>query len=207
MSVALKKGLSKQKKMLHPNSRKVNAIVKQNKKIVKREQMKQTGMMKQNLIREKMLWFKEHMKPKICPYTSELTAELLEKYIARYDEELKTIADKNKVRNKKNRSNASREDILRMSKERDEDEYNGCGIEIPNILNSTQCEMLRKWDGDVRYLPNFVFRRFGRRHVEQNKKMLMTNNAPDTESSPAQKDKENEKTKNAVKDKAEMDVD
>lgn len=41
--------------------------------------MKQTGMMKQNLIREKMLWFKEHMKPKICPYTSELTAELLEK--------------------------------------------------------------------------------------------------------------------------------
>lgn len=67
--------------------------------------------------------------------------------------------------------------------------------------------MLRKWDGDVRYLPNFVFRRFGRRHVEQNKKMLMTNNAPDTESSPAQKDKENEETKNAVKDKAEMDVD
>ncbi|XP_008551451.3 translation machinery-associated protein 16 [Microplitis demolitor] len=206
MSVVLKKGLSKQKKMLHPNSRKVTAIVKKSKKIEKREQSKQTGLMKQNLIREKMLWLKEHMKPQICPYTSELTGELLEKYIARHDEQLKGIAEKNKVRNKKNRSNASREDILRMSKERDLDEYNGCGIEIPNILNSTQCEMLRKWDGDVRYLPNFVFRRFGRRHVEQYKKILMTNASVD-EKLPIQKDKENNQTKNDVKEKTEMDID
>ncbi|XP_057337320.1 translation machinery-associated protein 16 [Microplitis mediator] len=206
MSVVLKKGISKQKKMLHPNSRKVTAIVKKSKKIEKREQSKQTGLMKQNLIREKMLWLKEHMKPQICPYTSELTGELLEKYIARHDEELKGIADKNKVRNKKNRSNASRKDILRMSKERDSDEYDGCGIEIPNILNSTQCEMLRKWDGDVRYLPNFVFRRFGRRHVEQYKKILMTN-APVDEKLPIQKDKENNKIKNDVKEKTEMDID
>lgn len=78
--------------------------------------------------------------------------------------------------------------------------------EIPNILNSTQCEMLRKWDGDVRYLPNFVFRRFGRRHVEQYKKILMTNASVD-EKLPIQKDKENNQTKNDVKEKTEMDID
>lgn len=27
--------------------------------------------------------------------------------------------------------------------------------------------MLREWDGDVRWLPNFTFRRFGKRHVEE----------------------------------------
>lgn len=31
-----------------------------------------------------MLWLKEHMKPQICPYTSELTGELLEKYVKFY---------------------------------------------------------------------------------------------------------------------------
>ncbi|XP_034937816.1 translation machinery-associated protein 16 [Chelonus insularis] len=179
MPSSKKEAFGKQKKVLHPNSRKMLAITKKNNRAIHKEQSKLAGTIKQNLIREKILWIQEHMVPDICPYTPELTAELLEKYIARHDEELDLIAQKNKVPNKKNRSHASREDILRMNKERDHDEYNGCGIEIPNILNSTQCEMLRKWDGDVRYLPNFVFRRFGKRHVEEmQRKILKSESKP-----------------------------
>ncbi|KAK0088521.1 hypothetical protein PV325_011720 [Microctonus aethiopoides] len=167
MSSVIKRELSKQKKILHPNSRKVRAIAKKSKKAIAREHTKQTGTVKQNLIREKMLWMIDHMVPNICPYTPQLTAELIEKYIARNDEEIQWIEEKNKLPGRKNQSHASRKDILRMNKERELDDYNGCGIEIPNILNSTQCEMLREWDGDVRWLPNFTFRRFGKRHVEE----------------------------------------
>ena len=39
--------------------------------------------------------------------------------------------------------------------------------EIPNILIAAQCTMLRKWDGDVRYIPNFMFRRFGKKHLTE----------------------------------------
>ncbi|XP_015120221.1 translation machinery-associated protein 16 [Diachasma alloeum] len=163
MSAIMKRELSKQKKMLHPNSRKILAIAKKSKKALNRENAKQTGSMKQNLIREKMLWMREHMVPDVCPYPASLTGELLEKYIARHDEEMAKIVE-SKL-GKKNRSHTSREDVLRMTKEREVEEYNGAGIEIPNILNSAQCEMLRQWDGDLRYLPNFSFRRFGKKHV------------------------------------------
>ncbi|XP_011310079.1 translation machinery-associated protein 16 [Fopius arisanus] len=163
MSAIMKKELMKQKKLLHPNSRKVLAIAKKSKKASNRVNAKQTGSMKQNLIREKMMWIREHMIPDVCPYPSNLTGELLEKYIARHDEEMSKIVE-GKL-GKRNRSRTSREDILRMMKERELEEYNGPGIEIPNILVSSQCEMLRKWDGELRYLPNFSFRRFGKKHV------------------------------------------
>ncbi|XP_046742657.1 uncharacterized protein LOC124409213 [Diprion similis] len=37
--------------------------------------------------------------------------------------------------------------------------------EIPDIFNPAQCEMLRNWDGELRYLPNFKFTRFGKNHL------------------------------------------
>lgn len=39
--------------------------------------------------------------------------------------------------------------------------------EIPDILNPTQCEMLRNWNGELRYMTNFKFRRFGKRHLNE----------------------------------------
>jgi len=39
--------------------------------------------------------------------------------------------------------------------------------EIPDILNRAQYEMLRKWQGELRFLPNFKFRRFGKKHFRE----------------------------------------
>lgn len=39
--------------------------------------------------------------------------------------------------------------------------------EIPDILTPPQCAMLQKWDGDLKFLHNFKFRRFGVKHLEQ----------------------------------------
>ncbi|XP_043274078.1 translation machinery-associated protein 16 [Venturia canescens] len=180
MSNTLKKELAKVKKMIHPNSRKSAAIAKKTVKITNRTRAKQAGSMKQMLVGEKMLWLQENMVPGVCPYTPELTMELLEKYIARHDEELDFIAQKNKVIGKKNKSHASREDILRMSKEREKEEYEASGIEIPNIMIASQCSMLQKWDGDLRYLPNFIFRRWGKKNLEEaiHKKSKAEKSAP-----------------------------
>lgn len=52
------------------------------------------------------------------------------RYIARNDEEIQRIDEKNKLPGRKNQSHASRKDILRMNKERELDDYNGCGIGI-----------------------------------------------------------------------------
>ncbi|XP_014468372.1 PREDICTED: translation machinery-associated protein 16 isoform X2 [Dinoponera quadriceps] len=123
-------------------------------------------MIKQNLIGEKMMWIQQNMVPDLCPYTSELTAELLLKYIRRNDEELEQIGIKHSVGGKRGRQHASREDLLRMTKMKEQVEFDTCGIEIPDILIPTQCEMLRTWNGELKLLPRFKFRRFGKVHLK-----------------------------------------
>ncbi|XP_076174912.1 translation machinery-associated protein 16 [Ptiloglossa arizonensis] len=165
MSIAMRKEYLKAKKIVHPNSRKSVAIAKRVKKLSHRQKAKMGGYVKQNLIGEKMLWIQEHMVPDVSPYTPELTARLLETYVARNDQELEQINIKRSIGSKRGRQHASREDALRMTKEREQEEYDTCGIEIPDILNTSQCEMLRNWNGDVKYINNFKFRRFGKKHL------------------------------------------
>ncbi|XP_016915709.1 translation machinery-associated protein 16 homolog [Apis cerana] len=170
MTTAMRKEFLKAKKIAHPNSRKSIAIAKRTRKITNRRKAKINGLIKQNLVGEKMLWIKEHMIPDICPYTPELTARLLETYITRHDEEMEQILIKRSISYKRNKQHASREDILRMTREKEQEEYDTCGIEIPDILNPTQCEMLRNWNGELRYMTNFKFRRFGKKHLNALKK-------------------------------------
>ncbi|OAD56192.1 Translation machinery-associated protein 16 [Eufriesea mexicana] len=167
IATALRKEFLKVKNIAHLNSRKSLAIAKRTKKILHRQKAKMGGLIKQNITKEKMLWIKDHMVPDVCPYTTELTARLLKMYIARNDEEMDQIVLKRFVGTKRGRQHASREDILRMAREREQEEYDTCGIEIPDILNATQCQMLREWNGELRYLTNFKFRRFGKRHLEE----------------------------------------
>ncbi|XP_020293719.1 translation machinery-associated protein 16 [Pseudomyrmex gracilis] len=166
MSIAIQREIAKAKKILHPNSRKAVMIAKKTKKISNRQKAKMAGVIKQNLVGEKMMWIQQHMVPDVCPYTPELTAELLLKYIRRNDEELEQIVIKHSIGGRKNRQHASREDIIRMTKQREQEEFDTCGIEIPDILTSTQCEMLRNWNGELRLLSNFKFRRFGKKHLK-----------------------------------------
>ena len=46
-------------------------------RINNRQKVKLGSFVKQNLVAEKILWIKQHMVD-VCPYTPELTAELLE---------------------------------------------------------------------------------------------------------------------------------
>ncbi|XP_012276326.1 translation machinery-associated protein 16 [Orussus abietinus] len=164
------KELGKSRKVLHPNSRKTAAIIKKNKKVSNRQKSKLGKVISQNIVAEKMMWLRDHMTPNVSPYTPELTAELLQLYIARHNEELDQIAIKHSIGGKRMRQHASREDILRMTKAREQEEYDTCGIEIPDVLNSTQCDLLRTWEGELRYLPNFKFRRFGKKHLKEHLK-------------------------------------
>ncbi|KOC69930.1 Translation machinery-associated protein 16, partial [Habropoda laboriosa] len=153
--------------VMHPNSRKSIAIAKRAKKILNRQKAKTYGFIKQTLVAERMMWIREHMVPDVCPYTPELTARLLEVYIARNDKEMEQINIKRSVGGKRIRQHASREDVIRMTKERDLEEYNTCGLEIPDILDAHHCMVLKNWDGELNYLPYFKFRRFGKKHLNQ----------------------------------------
>lgn len=42
-------------------------------------------------------------------------------------------------------------------------------LEVPNIMDAKQLEMLKNWNGELRYLQNFVLKRIGKIHLESSK--------------------------------------
>lgn len=81
--------------------------------------------------------------------------------------------------------------------------------EIPDILTPTQCEMLRKWNGELRLLPNFKFRRFGKKHlkdtlqrIEKQAKTVVNKSTNNTKTVVSSTDEKIEDTeKNSIEDK------
>ncbi|XP_053617449.1 translation machinery-associated protein 16 homolog [Plodia interpunctella] len=158
----IKKNLDKLK---HPNSRKTLSLAKQIKKGEKRDQSKLGTHIKQNLIGEKIMWFKDRIPEGCSILTKEQTLELMENYLSRFDEELEQIALKNSVGQRRNRQHASREDIINITKKKEHEEFESCGLEMPDLMNAQQMQVLRNWNGELRFLQNFKLRRIAKKHL------------------------------------------
>lgn len=154
-------------KISHPNSRKVKQLSKQCHKVASREKSQMLTYMKHNLFGEKLIWFKEHIDPEIKELTPEILDNLIQKYLARFDEELEQIQLKHSVGQRKKRQHASREDVITSTKQREMEEYLGCGMELVDLFNSKQLELLKSWTGELRFLPNFVKKRFSKSFLEK----------------------------------------
>ena len=112
---------------------------------------------------------------------------------------MEQIAIKRSIGNNRSRQHASRENIIRITKEREQEEYDTCGIgkellsnlfliyadiqtllyfsEIPDILNATQCKILMNWNNELQYINNFKFIRFGKNDL--NKALVLKERMPD----------------------------
>lgn len=152
-------------KLKHPNSRKTLTLAKQMKKSEKRDQKKLGTHIKQNMTGEKIIWFQERIPEDSSVLTKEQVLELIQTYLARFDDELEQITLKNSIGQRKNRQHAGREDIINITKKRELDEFETCGIELPDLMDQQQMEILRKWNGELRFLQNFKLKRFAKKHL------------------------------------------
>ncbi|XP_046671892.1 translation machinery-associated protein 16 homolog isoform X2 [Homalodisca vitripennis] len=164
--VKTKKGVSAAS-LSHPNSRKVQQLTKQVKKDAARKKAKMLHQMKLNLVGEKFLWFRDNL-PQDKALDHDVIASVITQYIRRFDEELEQIALKHSIGGqRKNRQHASREDVIKLTKLQEEKEFETAGIELPNLLEPSQVEMLRKWNGELRFLQNFKLRRFSQQFLKK----------------------------------------
>lgn len=146
-------------KCKHPNSRKTVALVRKMKKVKAKEENKLGKYIKQNVIGEKVMWFKENYPDSDRALTMEQIRELISKYLSRFDEELNQINYKNSIGGKRNRQHTSRESAIQMTLEKEVEEYRTCGLEIPDLANTSQVKLLKSWNGELRFLSNFKFKR------------------------------------------------
>ncbi|XP_059054763.1 translation machinery-associated protein 16 homolog [Achroia grisella] len=152
-------------KLKHPNSRKTTSLAKKMKKSEKRGQSKLGTHIKQNIIGEKIMWFKERLPEECTVLNKKQTLQLIETYLSRFDEELEQITLKNSVGQRKNRQHASREDIINITKKNEHEEFETCGLEMPDLMDQRQMEVLKSWNGELRFLQHFKLRRIARKQL------------------------------------------
>ncbi|KAF5307355.1 hypothetical protein FQR65_LT07072 [Abscondita terminalis] len=159
----LNKELSKCK---HPNSRKTKSLTKRAKHIIFRNDNEQSKNLKRSVVANKIQWFLQHLDPSVAVCTVKQTRELIERYLSRFDEELEQIAIKRSIGNRKSRQYASREDIIKMTIQREKEEYNTCGLEMPDLMNSTELASFRNWNGDLISLQHLKLIRINKKMME-----------------------------------------
>ncbi|XP_066994122.2 translation machinery-associated protein 16 homolog [Anabrus simplex] len=165
MPKTIQKELNKVTKLIHPRSRKMAKLSKQSKRIASREKTKLVHHMKQNMLGEKLLWFRDHLPADVHRCTPQMVMDLIRLYLKRFDDELEQIALKHSVGNRKNRQHASREDIIKLTLLQEEEQFASCGLEMPDLLNPVQLEVLRTWNGELRFLQNFKLQRYSRKSL------------------------------------------
>ncbi|XP_012972614.1 translation machinery-associated protein 16 [Mesocricetus auratus] len=152
--------VGREKKVIHPYSRKAAQITRESHKQDKKERLKNERALRLNLIGDKLQWFHSHLDTNKTRYTKKDACELIERYLHRFSSELEQIELHNSIRDRQGRRHHSRETVIKQTMERERQQYEGYGFEIPDILDTNNLQTFREWDFDLRKLPNIKMRKF-----------------------------------------------
>ncbi|KAM8765769.1 translation machinery-associated protein 16 [Rhynchonycteris naso] len=180
MPKALKgKIVGREKKIIHPYSRKAAQITREAHKQGKKEKLKNEKALRLNLIGEKLQWFQNHLDPKKVGYSKKDACELIERYLNRFSSELEQIELHNSIRDRQGRRHCSRETVILQTMGRERQQYEGYGLEIPDIVDAGNLKTFREWDFDLKKLPNIKMRKICANDAVPKKSKRKTSTAVD----------------------------
>ncbi|XP_076995733.1 translation machinery-associated protein 16 isoform X2 [Tamandua tetradactyla] len=153
------KGTGREKKVIHPYSRKAAQITREAHKQEKKEKLKNEKALRLNIIGEKLQWFHSHLDPQKVEYSKKDACELIERYLNRFSNELEQIELHNSIRDRQGRRHHARETVITQTMARERQQYEGYGFEIPDIVDASNLKTFREWDIDLKKLPNIKMRK------------------------------------------------
>nr|XP_044622946.1 translation machinery-associated protein 16 isoform X1 [Equus asinus]XP_044622947.1 translation machinery-associated protein 16 isoform X1 [Equus asinus]XP_044622948.1 translation machinery-associated protein 16 isoform X1 [Equus asinus] len=127
------KSVGREKKVIHPYSRKAAQITREAHKQEKKEKLKNEKALRLNLVGEKLQWFQNHLDPKKVGYSKKDACELIERYLNRFSSELEQIELYNSIKDRQGRRHCSRETVIKQTMERERQQYEGYGLGISNL--------------------------------------------------------------------------
>ncbi|XP_070544126.1 translation machinery-associated protein 16-like [Ptychodera flava] len=144
--------LGQQRKPVHPSSRKAAQLTRGAQRKEKRSLRESERSIRQNALLEKLYWFHDRLDPDKTVYTKGEVCQLIELYLERFDDELEQIDIVHSIKNRQGRQHASREAAIKTTLEKERNEYETCGLEVPDLMNGKHFRIFRAWNRDVRYL-------------------------------------------------------
>ena len=93
---------------------------------------------------------------------------LVNGFLSRFDDELEQIKIKNSIggKNSKRKQHSAREDAINLAIKMEKSDFDGCGLELPDLLEPENLEYFRNWEGEVRYVQNIKLCRLRRADLE-----------------------------------------
>lgn len=151
---------SDKERPIHPYSRKALKLNKQHVHEKKLEEAKSNLRLKTEITAEKVKWFQDNLDDRHI-YTKQDMVDLVMAYRNRFAEELEQINIVQAVGNRhsQSRQHASREAAIKMTTEDETNQFEGSGIEVPDLINKKHLEDLRKWNGELKQIQNLKFRK------------------------------------------------
>ncbi|XP_018787372.1 PREDICTED: translation machinery-associated protein 16 homolog [Bactrocera latifrons] len=143
----LRKELEKCK---HPNSRKTKALGKKARRQNNKHKARMGHAIKSNIMGEKLSWFLGQIdEVRTEPLTPQEFEDLIASYLKRFDEELEQIALKQSISKNRSKQHAARQDVIKITLERERNEYQSGGMELLNLCDPVKFKSLMDWDGSA----------------------------------------------------------
>ena len=163
-------------KVLHPQSRKVAKLHRKENRKIKVANAVSIGGKKLEVLGEKLLWFHDNLSLVKEPdedVTKATMLRLADAYLDRFQEELEQIQIKNSIGKNRDR-HRSRLDAIKMVQECEKRELDGCGLEMPNLLDKDNLSYFQNWNGELRFVQNIKLHRFSRKFLTESTEMEVT---------------------------------
>ena len=74
----------------------------------------------------------------------------------------------------KRRQHAPRMDLIRHTMEREREEFEGCGLEMPDLLEEDNAKRFREWEGELRSVQNIKMRRITKKFLVSDEEAMDT---------------------------------
>ena len=128
------------------------------------------GLQRMSALSDKLIWIKENLPGLLedgAEPTRDVLLELIEGLLSRFDEELQQIEIKKSIGGKNRRSqHSAREDAITLTLNTEKSDFEGCGLEMPDLLDPENFKYFTNWNGELRYVQNIKLKRFRRCDLE-----------------------------------------
>ena len=92
--------------------------------------------------------------------------QLITGMLERFDEELELIKIKKSIGKNRKNQHSNREDTLNQTIASEKNDFEGCGLEMPDLLDPNNFKYFSNWNGELRFVQNIKLRRFRRSELE-----------------------------------------
>lgn len=115
----------------------------------KRDQLKIGFANKANIVAKFLVFISESIDDnRKNPLSVDEFEAIINEYFHRFDEELEQITLKKEINKRRQNQHASRESVIKITIEKDQQNFNGGGIELPNLCDPVEFKKFQDWDGN-----------------------------------------------------------